>query len=240
MEKPFVMMHPEYRGTTMTYAGRLDPMAEGVLVVLCGEKNKERGQYTSLDKEYEFEFMLGVETDTYDVLGKVTAAKGEASKDAAMPDEAAVRSALEKYTGKFIQKYPPYSSKPVDGVPLYQLAREGKITEDKLPTHEVEVKKMELLGSRTVSKEDLKKLIIDAVRFVDGDFRQDEILTAWEAYFASAPQGFIVWKAHISCGSGFYVRQLVADVGRNLGAGGVTVSILRTRVGSYLLADSQK
>jgi tRNA pseudouridine55 synthase len=230
----YVKAHPEFKGSKMTYAGRLDPMAEGVLIILSGEKNKERDLYTGLDKDYEFEFVLGVDTDTHDVLGKIVAASGSSA------GEEDVRKALEKYTGKFIQKYPAYSSKVVDGVPLFDLARRGKIGTVVMPEHEVTVSYMELIGSRTVSREDLKDFIEKTIAAVKGDFRQAEILKAWRACLETAPESFTIYKAKVTCGSGFYVRQLVSDIGRDLGTGAVTISILRTRVGEYLIKDSIK
>ena len=63
--------HKEYLGIALSYLGRLDPMAEGVLLVAVGEENKNREAYLGLDKEYEFEVLFGFETDTYDLLGVV-------------------------------------------------------------------------------------------------------------------------------------------------------------------------
>ena len=56
----------------MTYAGRLDPVAEGELLILIGEECKNKEKYLGLDKEYEVEILLGLTTDTYDILGLVT------------------------------------------------------------------------------------------------------------------------------------------------------------------------
>lgn len=229
----YVAAHPEYRDSRMTYAGRLDPMAEGLLLVLSGSKNREREAYTGLDKDYEFEFILGVATDTFDVLGKVTSA-GDASK----VTEEQVKKALAKYSGKFDQKYPPYSSKVLNGVPLFELARQGKLSDRDIPSHQVSVDAMSLVSSRVASKDDLVESVFSAISAVVGDFRQKDILNAWNVYFASAPARFVIYKARVSCGSGFYVRQLVADLGKDLGTGAVTVSILRTRVGEYKIADS--
>src|SRR3989344_4155540 len=53
----------------MTYAGRLDPMAEGKLLILTGEDCKRRERYDGLDKEYVFEIAFGIESDTGDILG---------------------------------------------------------------------------------------------------------------------------------------------------------------------------
>ncbi len=54
-----------------TYAGRLDPMAEGLLIVLVGEAVHEKEKYLKLSKEYEVEVLLGMSTDTGDVLGEI-------------------------------------------------------------------------------------------------------------------------------------------------------------------------
>lgn len=229
----FVLAHPEFKKVKMTYAGRLDPMAEGLLLVLSGEKNKERDAYTGLDKDYEFEFLLGVDTDTHDVLGKMISSS---DKEVSEKD---IRKALAKYIGTYKQQYPAYSSKVVNGIPLFDYARRGKIESIVRPEHEVTVMKLELIGSRAVSKEDLWADIETAVKAVDGDFRQKEILSGWHEFFnQSTKTQFTIYKAKVSCGSGFYVRQLVSDLGRDLGTGAVTISILRTRVGEYKLSDS--
>ena len=57
---------------TVSYAGRLDPMAEGVLLLLVGDANARRREYEHLQKEYEVTVLVGVSTDTGDLMGKVT------------------------------------------------------------------------------------------------------------------------------------------------------------------------
>ena len=61
--------NPEYFDIPMTYAGRLDPIATGDLLVLTGEECKKKDEYLGLDKEYEATVLLGFQTDSYDVLG---------------------------------------------------------------------------------------------------------------------------------------------------------------------------
>lgn len=72
--------NPEYRDEKMTYAGRLDPLAEGLLLVLVGEECKNKEKYLGLDKEYEVDILFGFSTDTYDILGKVTSCLCEVRK----------------------------------------------------------------------------------------------------------------------------------------------------------------
>src|SRR3989338_4911372 len=68
----FRRKNKEYANTKLTYAGRLDPMASGLLLLLAGEEIKNKEKYLNLDKEYEFEILFGFQTDTYDILGKIT------------------------------------------------------------------------------------------------------------------------------------------------------------------------
>src|SRR3989338_7639479 len=60
--------YPELKGEKMTYAGRLDPLAEGVLLILAGKTVYEQEKNLKLDKEYEGKILFGFETEAYDVL----------------------------------------------------------------------------------------------------------------------------------------------------------------------------
>lgn len=60
---------PEFKNVKLSYAGRLDPLAVGKLIILVGEENKNRKEYERMDKEYYYEVLLGFNTDTFDVLG---------------------------------------------------------------------------------------------------------------------------------------------------------------------------
>ena len=41
---------PKLENEILSYAGRLDPLAEGLMLVLIGEANKKREKYLNLDK----------------------------------------------------------------------------------------------------------------------------------------------------------------------------------------------
>ena len=56
----------------LTYAGRFDPLAEGLLIVLAGTRVHDKDQFSRLDKTYEFSLLLGIGTDTHDLLGMIT------------------------------------------------------------------------------------------------------------------------------------------------------------------------
>ena len=119
------------------HAGTLDPMAEGVLVVLVGRASKASDYVMGHDKEYSCGFRLGIETDTEDITGTVTAEHG------GIPDEAAVAAACMSFLGTIEQTHPMYSALKVNGRKLVDLARQG-----------IEVERR----SRTV---DIKSVVVD-------------------------------------------------------------------------------
>ena len=57
------------------HAGTLDPLATGLMIMLIGKATKVSQFLISLDKRYEGEFLLGVETDSQDSDGQVVQEK---------------------------------------------------------------------------------------------------------------------------------------------------------------------
>ncbi len=209
----------------MTYAGRLDPLAEGELLILIGDECKHKESYLGLDKEYEIEVLFGIETDTYDILGT----RRVDLRTQVYP------ACTAEYVGKFTQEYPPYSSKTVGGRYLHELARAGELP-DEMPTKEVEIYSIESLGTYSIELKELKRRVSTAVSSVTGDFRQKEILDAWDDYFNAqhARNGdgsvFSVLKLRVVCSSGTYMRSLAHRIGRDVGMGAIALSIKRTRI----------
>ena len=72
---------PDLIGVPLSYAGRLDPMASGKLLILIGEECKQQATYHGLDKEYEFSILFDVSSDSQDVLGRIKAAPSSVLKD---------------------------------------------------------------------------------------------------------------------------------------------------------------
>lgn len=222
----------ELSGVPMTYAGRLDPMAEGVLIALAGEARFRREEFLALDKEYEFDVLWGFETDTFDALG-IARRTGEPVDLERLPD------ALKAFTGLFEQPYPPFSSKPVDGEPLFEIARRGEAVE--LPTKAVAVRFLELLRTRSVNGGELLAGIAAAIAAVRGDFRQETAAESWRKALSGAEgEEFAVSSLRAACSSGTYVRGIASGLGKELGSGAIALRIVRTRVGEHSIEDSAR
>ncbi len=225
---------PEHKEETLSYAGRLDPMAAGVMLVLAGDANKEREKYLNLEKDYSAEILFGISTDTYDTLGLIT----EMSKrhfDMGEFEEQ-LKEKVGEMKGTFSQKYPEYSSKPVDGTPLFMHARAGKRVA--VPAHDVTLSSSELKSVKVVDRVELLSRIESQIGLVKGDFRQSDIIKMWkEKLEQSEIKEFAVAEVDLSVSSGFYVRQYAHDLGISLGVPTLAFSILRTRVGEFSVSD---
>jgi len=102
------------------HTGTLDPIATGVLPILIGEATKLSDELTSEDKTYKVKMLLGVETDTYDITGKIVFAS------IVPKDEIYIKERIKRFIGKQKQLPPMYSSIRVDGKHAYEYARNGE------------------------------------------------------------------------------------------------------------------
>ncbi|MFA5932061.1 MAG: hypothetical protein WC793_01640 [Candidatus Paceibacterota bacterium] len=230
----FRLKHKEYKDIKMTYAGRLDPMASGLLLVLSGEETKNKEKYLALEKEYEFEVLFGFMTDTYDVLGKVisTANKKTNRKDL----EKEIKKNIRSFLGESIQKYPIYSSKTVKGKPLFVYARRGE--EIDIPERKIFIKKLKLEKIKEIDNKKLFKNIEKRIKRVKGDFRQSDILKIWKKNLIvkhSVFNKYFIGSFKIKCSSGTYVRGIANSLGKKMAISALAFSIKRTKIGKYVI-----
>lgn len=228
----FRLQHPELKDEKISYAGRLDPMADGVLILLIGSANKERENFLHLDKSYRVEMLFGVSTDSYDVLG----IPQEVSPRDIQKEE--LEKALKGFEGVITQKFPPYSSKPVNGKPLYYWARQGKLNEIVVPEKERTIHRIELVAMRKIKGDEILSDVLERISKVKGDFRQEEINKAWEKMKPRLDeQEFLIATIVVDGSSGLYMRQLAFDIGLSLDTPAHAYKITRTRAGAYSMND---
>ena len=228
----------EFSNLKIGFAGRLDPLAHGVMLLMLGDETKNRNKYLNLDKEYEFEVLFGAATDTFDSLGFLIS---KTFKPVPTDLEKQIKQFIKTKTGKQTQSYPPYSSKEVGGKPLYLWTRENKLSKIKIPEREIEIYKFELLKLNQIPADEIRKRIIENIKRVDGDFRQLETLEKWDKFFnANNTKTLTVAKFRIKCSSGTYVRSLANELGKTLNSAAIAIDILRTKVGEHDLKDSMR
>jgi len=106
------------------HCGTLDPIATGLLLITIGRGTKVQDLLMSEDKEYVGTLTLGATTSTQDRQGEILETKPVPRFSA---EE--IRGAFDKFRGDFYQIPPMVSAKKHGGVPLYKLARQGKVVE---------------------------------------------------------------------------------------------------------------
>lgn len=244
----FVAENPEFKKEKMTYLGRLDPLAEGVLLVGSGEdtRQEKREKFFNLDKEYDFAAIFGFATDTYDVLGKILRVEKIANIN-----ELDLIKLAKVYEGEREQKYPFYSAKNISSrksfsseSPRVSLLTQARLSSENFSSKKITIHKLEFKRLDTLSHKELFGRLLMDISKVKGDFRQHEILVLWRQILLDSKKpggsdnvGFLgKFFAHVS--SGTYIRGLVNDMGNTLGIGATTLSIKRTRVGDYKIEDS--
>ncbi len=256
----FRATRPDLVDIPLSYAGRLDPMASGKLLVLIGEECKHQADYHGLDKEYEFSVLFGISSDTQDVLGRLQARyddhdlgpeKSNSPKDRKGPPFAEndfeenlllVASAL---VGPFTFSYPLFSAKTVKGKPLHMWTLEGRLDEIEIPTrtstiYELELKNVETKPRQEVAAIALQKIntipkVTDPRKALGNDFRRKDVHADWHdiATDFSLPAEYSI--AHFRCiaSSGAYMRTLATIIAEKVGTTGLAYHIHRTKIGQY-------
>lgn len=231
--------HPAYAGVSLAYAGRLDPMASGKLLVLIGDECKHQEQYHGLDKAYTFEALFGISSDSGDVLGLVTEA-GE--REVAQP---ALKTTLAALVGEISLPYPIFSARTVHGKPLHTWAVEGRLHEIEVPTKHSHIYELAERDLRRITRTELVALVstkiesippvTDPRKALGNDFRRPEVRAAWQRIRETGQENDTFTVATITCiaASGTYMRSLAEEIGRRLGTKALALSIHRDTIGRY-------
>lgn len=103
------------------HTGTLDPFATGVLICCVNQATRLARFFLKGNKKYQGTLLLGTETDTLDMTGKVIATCDHFD----FPEEH-LHSVFRRFVGEIDQVPPVYSALKINGVRLYKLARKGR------------------------------------------------------------------------------------------------------------------
>ena len=225
----------DFQNEKVTYAGRLDPMAEGLLILLTGNDVYKKKEFLHLPKTYDIDFFFGVSTDTYDILGFIT----DIAENIEGISDNTLQRQLEEYLGEYNQAYPPYSSKTVQGKPLFTWAREGNIARIQIPTKKVEIFNIQFLKKKSIPISLFEKKIKQSVLRVVGDFRQKNIIEKWEIFFKNNTDEYIeLYTIRVTASSGTYMRNIIHRLGEDMSTLACSLKITRLQIGDYVLENS--
>jgi tRNA pseudouridine55 synthase len=124
------------------HAGTLDPLADGLLIILVGSYTKLFSKFVNFDKEYLGVLKLGVVTATGDSQGKIVKESDYSNINPAMVEEA-----FSLFKGEIEQIPPMVSALRIKGKRLYNLARRGiTVAREprKIKIYDLKITKMDL------------------------------------------------------------------------------------------------
>lgn len=221
-------LHPDLQTVPLTYAGRLDPMATGLLLILAGEECKKKDDYLGLKKTYQATVTLGLNTDSSDLLGIPMLIRTTPI------DEATIYSAVNALKGTLELAIPPYASVMVDGKPSHYWAQLGIKKEQPIRTSTIfSIKE---IAVNNISLADLVEEAVELTESVHGNFRQSEIADAWKTIEKENPGLKLTQVSFcVEVSSGTYIRAIAQHLGTILKCGGHLSRLRRTQIGSLSL-----
>ena len=238
--------HAALADLPMCYAVRLDPMASGKLLILIGDTCKVQHRFHALDKAYTFSLLLGVASDTHDVLGRL-------STDPAPPlvSSASLRAILQQCSGRISLPYPHFSAKTVGGKPLHTWTLEGRLDEIEIPVQTSTIYALQLTAAQTIARTTAAKLacqkintlppVTDSRKALGQDFRRVAVLDDWQQLAAddTLPARYQLFTFQCIASSGTYMRSLASEIAQRLNTVGLAWHIHRAAIGRYDATTAQ-
>jgi len=190
----------------VAFAGRLDPLAYGKVILLTDSDIYQKDNYCARSKIYQCDIIQGIQTDTFDIMGFPQLS------------EYPFNTIFDNVNNiEYIQEYPPYSSQfvtDINGIkrPLWYCTKHN-IKYNEVPTKLIKLHSGIQISSYEKTTSELYELINNRITQVRSPtFRQVEILEEWKKLLFSEhfENNNIIkisrWEFTIS--SGGYIRYI--------------------------------
>ena len=195
----------------LCFAGRLDPMARGKVLLLFNDECKNIEKYKNMNKIYTFKIIIGFQTDSDDSLGIIQNINPNITTENII--EIKKKISFNIKTGSFNQSFHKYSSKCINGKPLWQITKENeKENNEDLPSHLVSIYDYKIGKCEQYNFIDWKTKIINQINTIDKkcNFNQENIINQWNNINLDIKHIYAI-PITLTVSSGFYVRQFVRD-----------------------------
>jgi len=209
----------EYGYKKVAICGKLDPMARGITNYLVDENTKQMENYLNNIKTYEFNIVLGIKTDTDDIMGIISDYNFD------KPDCKEIVKILHSLINQDYQKFHPYSAikYKINGErkSLHQWTNENKISYDKLPGKKVTVFNIQVNDIKTISFNDYIQEIFNRLQTIDSmhksSFRIDDIVKSWQQLSNICKKygdefQLISIPVKITVSAGYYIRMIAYEL----------------------------
>ena len=134
------------------------------------------------------------------------------------------------------QKYPPYSSYRLNGKPLWEWAKLGKIDEvyHLVKSKKVSINSFKILGLEVKTGSELYEIVKNNINKLNDkekeSFRADSILKAWESKFSDNKCNYQIFDIEVDVSNGTFIRSICNDIGKMLDTCALAFDIERKKV----------
>jgi tRNA pseudouridine(55) synthase len=227
-------------GQPATHTGTLDPMAEGVLLCLTGLDRFDKLKWNHYPKTYVFTVVVGISTDSQDLLGLVKQELDHGSwKLLSTPQiMQKVKQTLDSMIGEQNQQMPKFSSGRIAGESYFDAAKSDPNFQPK--QERIKIHQLRSIGQSAISQKKLLDHVEAKISLVEGDFRQAEVVSSWrEADLHNTEKNREVLLLHFQAqvSRRTYIRAIVRDLSTRIGIPLTTFHIIRTNNCSFSISD---
>lgn len=199
--------------------GKLDPMARGITNYLADDDTKQMQNYLNNIKTYEFDIVLGIKTDTDDIMGIISDYRFD------KPDCNALVKTIQSLINQDYQKFHPYSAikYKINGErkSLHQWTNENKLTYEELPGKKVNVFDIQVNNIQTIKLKSYIQEIFNRLQTIDDmhktSFRVNDIIHSWEQLSKNYEKNeedieLIKIPVKMIVSAGYYIRMIAYDL----------------------------
>jgi tRNA U55 pseudouridine synthase TruB len=214
---------------SVCYAGRLDPMACGKMILLTNKDTKNVNKYLNHNKLYNFDLIIGIDTKSHDCLSEINEIKEIKFKKEELICK--LQNFIKSYT---VQKYPIVSNYTIkhNGIkkPLWWFYTNGYFDVE-LPSKNVSIYDSKINNIKAILLNTLIYKFIDRIKLIDNEktiveLKTSAIIKQWENNVNNKIQ-LIVINMELKVSSGFYIRQFCNDFGKFIDCGAIAFDITR-------------
>ena len=208
------------------HAGTLDPMAEGLILILLGYGTKLSDYLLMNDKRYRFMFRFGIVTDTLDKTGKII------SQRKVKLDQKDIKQVLGNSLGKLSLPVPLVSAVKIKGKKLYEYKRENQPVTPPLREmtfYNLEIKNIHPSQEKHHSHEARPSGLDPESRLSQEEHHSRELRHSGldPESRHSRVGGNPSVEVELSCSKGSYIRSWVSFVGEETGTGACLEELIR-------------
>lgn len=199
-----------YYWDKVAICGKLDPMARGLTQVLVNEKTKLMDSCLSSVKEYEFNIVDGISTDSDDVLGFQKVLTNIRHKNM-------IEAYMDNLRYRREQKFHHFSAKRLtkDGIskPLWYWYKQGTLSESEIPIKDIQVHNVEKLSESHIPVLNYRnRALYDVNTLKSNKFNKENIVKSWNTLEDYCIKPLDIYSYRITVSSGFYVRMIAKEL----------------------------